>query len=85
MIKAIRDKLNLDLTDEQLKAKYIRDMKEVVQLLFPTGNNCHICFGKGYVSYNTETKQMIICDCVNKAAEKLIIAEEIKKAKKCLN
>ena len=66
MITAIREKLNIDQTDEQKKAQYVKDFAYIVKELFPEGNNCDLCFGKGYTSFDVEKKQMIVCSCVNK-------------------
>lgn len=81
MIKQIRDKLKLDPTDEQLKEKYIKDFKRLNLMLFPDGNKCHVCLGKGYTSFNTETHQMVVCDCINRETMKQIIKRDLKDAR----
>ena len=70
MIQEIRNKLNLDQTDEGKRTKYIKDFSWIVKELFPEGNDCDLCFGRGYISFNVTTKQMVVCDCVNEAVIK---------------
>lgn len=64
-------------SDERLKARYKADIMRVVNYLFPDGNDCEICFGRGYVCWNDVNKNYVICDCVNNAGAKKIMEEKV--------
>lgn len=70
------EKIETDRAVERLKNRYIDDLKTVVKNLFPEGNDCVICFGKGYTSWDTIKRNFIICDCVNNRMAKLILERQ---------
>ena len=73
-------------SDERLKARYKADILRVVNYLFPDGNNCELCFGRGWVAWDDVKKRYVICDCVNQEGAKKVMErkekfEEISDAK----